>query len=411
MTLGARAKRAIFSVIVMTVALALPAPSPALARTPPPETTARYAVVVDAGDGHVLYQRAARAHRPIASTTKLMTALLALEKFSLRKRLRAPSYHAGAAESVIGLRPGERMSVGDLLRALLLESANDAAVTLARGAAGSVKRFVGEMNVRAQELGLADTHYANPVGLDEPGNYSSALDLSRLASVLLKNETFAEIVDLPSARLGTGARPRMVDNRNDLVARVPWIDGVKTGHTLDAGWVLVGAGSLKGAQLVSVVLGDSSQAARDADTLALLRYGFGSYRRVHIVRAHEPLARARVRYYGGRSVDLVALHPVNVTARRGQKVRTRLDAPDELKGPIAKGAEVGSVTVLKAGKRVRLIPLVTARAVPGAGLLRRLGEYMLIPALALLIVIAAISRRRQVVRRRKRGGGRRRVLT
>jgi D-alanyl-D-alanine carboxypeptidase (penicillin-binding protein 5/6) len=367
--------------------------------------------VVDARDGHVLYQSAPHARRPIASTTKLMTALLALERFPLRKRLRASDYHAAEAESRINLRPGERISVGDLLRALLLESANDAAVTLARSSAGSVERFVDEMNERVQELGLADTHYANPIGLDEPGNYSSALDLSRLARVLLKNETFAEIVDLPRARLGTGDHPRTVDNRNDLVARVPWINGVKTGHTLDAGWVLVGSGTRKGAQLVSVVLGDGSQAERDTDTLALLNYGFSSYRLVRVIRPRERLARARVRFYGGRSVDLVALHPAGVTARRGQRIRTRLEAPDELKGPIPKGAEVGSVTLLRAGKRVRVIPLVTAERVPGAGLIRRLGEYLLIPALAALVAIAAISRRRQVRRARKRGGGRRRVLT
>jgi serine-type D-Ala-D-Ala carboxypeptidase (penicillin-binding protein 5/6) len=387
-------------------ALTLVVPLPAVAGARPPEIGARSAVLVDARDGHVLYERAPRARRPIASATKLMTALLALERFPLRKRLRAAPYRAAQAESRIDLRPGERISVGDLLRALLLESANDAAVTLARGAAGSVERFVDVMNERAQELGLANTHFANPIGLDERGNFSSALDLSRLARRLLRNETFAEIVDLPRARLGTGARPRIVDNRNDLVARVPWIDGVKTGHTLGAGYVLVGAGERKGAQLVSVVLGDSSEAARDADTLALMRYGLSSYRRVGVIRAGARLARARVRFHGGRAVDLVASRPASVTIRRGQEIRTRLQAPDELRGPIEKGAEVGTVTVFRAGKQVRSIPLVTASRVPGASLFRRLGEYLLIPALAVLLALAVVWSRRQ-----KRGDNRRRVVT
>jgi serine-type D-Ala-D-Ala carboxypeptidase (penicillin-binding protein 5/6) len=227
------------------------------------------AIVVDGRDGHVLYKRNADASVPIASTTKLMTALLSVERLPLKRRLRAAPYAAAAAESQIGLVPGERMSVADLLRALLLESANDAAVTLARGAGGSVPEFVALMNARAQKLGLKHTHYANPVGLDEPGNYSSARDLAALARVVLRKGFLAETVDTPKARLLSGAHPRLLDNRNDLVARLPWIDGVKTGHTSDAGYVLVGAGIRKGAQLVSVVLDTPSESARDADTLAL----------------------------------------------------------------------------------------------------------------------------------------------
>jgi D-alanyl-D-alanine carboxypeptidase (penicillin-binding protein 5/6) len=166
-----------------------------------PAPTARAAILVDAHDGHVLYRRAARARRPIASATKLMTALLVIEKLPLAKRLTAPAYEAGPLESQIHLRAGERMSVADLMRALLLESANDAAVTLARGVAGSVPAFVQRMNTRARELGLRDTHFSNPIGLDQPGNYSSAYDLSLLARRLLGNDTFATIVDQPSARL------------------------------------------------------------------------------------------------------------------------------------------------------------------------------------------------------------------
>jgi D-alanyl-D-alanine carboxypeptidase (penicillin-binding protein 5/6) len=392
---------------VALFALALLEPSAVVARSRPLEIGARSAIVVDARDGHVLYQRSPRARRPIASTTKLMTALLALERFPLRKRLRAAEYHAGEAESVIDLRPGERISVGDLLRALLLESANDAAVTLARGAAGSVRRFVGEMNERAKEIGLTDTHYANPIGLDEPGNFSSALDLSRLARTLLKNDTFAEIVDLPNARLGTGARPRMVDNRNDLVARVPWIDGVKTGHTLDAGWVLVGAGSRKGAQLVSVVLGDGSEAARDADTLALLNYGFSSYRRVHFVQDGERIGTAAVKHFGGRLVPLLAGRGASVTIRRGQRLRTNLDASLQLEGPLRKGARVGTVTILREGRPIRTVPVVTAEPVPEAGFLRKFGKWVITPLVVVLVVLVGLRLRA----RRKHGGRTRGVLT
>src|SRR5262245_28874355 len=171
-----------------------------------------------------------------------MTALLAVERLPLDGRVRAVPYHPMPAESLIDLAPGERMSVADLLRAALIESANDAAATLARAAGGSERRFVRLMNREARRLGLSETHDANPVGLDEPGNYSSARDLTTLARVVLRNQFLAKTVDLPRARLKTGAHPRIVVNRNDLVGRVPWVDGVKTGHTNGAGYVLVGAG-------------------------------------------------------------------------------------------------------------------------------------------------------------------------
>jgi serine-type D-Ala-D-Ala carboxypeptidase (penicillin-binding protein 5/6) len=385
----------------MAAALGLVATTEARAdRGGPPPLTASAAVLVDGRDGHVLYRRAASRRRAIASTTKLMTALIALERLPSRRRLTAPVYNAGAAESRIGLRPGERMAVADLMRALLLESANDAAVTLARGVAGSVPAFVTLMNARAAELGLARTHYANPVGLDERGNYSTALDLARLARRLLENDTFATIVDLPSARLRTGARPRVVDNRNDLVARVPWVDGVKTGHTLDAGYVLIGAGTRKGVRLVSVVLGEPSQALRDTDTLALLEYGFSRYRRVRPLTAGAEVAATRVAHFGGRLVPLTVRRDVRLTVRRGERVRTVTVVPPKLDGPIARGARVGEVRVYQGRRLARLVPLVTAEAVPRAGVGRRLGA----PLAALAAVAALAAMLRLAARRGFRGG-------
>ncbi|KKL44798.1 hypothetical protein LCGC14_2362060, partial [marine sediment metagenome] len=136
-----------------------------------PDISAPAAVVVDAEDGHVLYRRSAFSRRAIASATKLMTALIVLEELPLRRRLEAAPYSPGPLESRIDLEPGERMAVGDLLRGLLLESANDAAVTLAVGAAGSVGRFVKQMDERAGEVGLTDTSYSNPVGFDGGENF------------------------------------------------------------------------------------------------------------------------------------------------------------------------------------------------------------------------------------------------
>ncbi len=367
---------------------------PASAAETGPRLSAAAAVLVDARDGTVLYRRAPGTRRPVASATKLMTALLSLERLPLGRRLTAPRYSAGPAESRIDLRPGERMSVADLLRALLLESANDAAVTLARGAAGSVPTFVARMNARAAELGLADTHFSNPIGLDEPRNYSSARDLARLARRLLRDDSFSTIVNMPRARLGTGSRPRIVANRNQLVARVGWVDGVKTGHTQAAGWVLVGSGTRKGVRLVSVVLGEPSSASRDADTLALLRYGFSRYRRVTPLRAGREVATARVSSHGGRRASLTVRRDVRLTIRRGERVRTLVDVPAELDGPIERGEQVGEARMLRDGKLVRAVAVVTAERVPAPDFTGSGAFYALLAGFFGASVAAAVLWRR-----------------
>jgi D-alanyl-D-alanine carboxypeptidase (penicillin-binding protein 5/6) len=332
---------------------------------------------------------------------------VALDELPLGRQLRAVPYDPAPAESRINLRTGERMSVADLIRALLLESANDAAETLAVRAAGSVDRFVAQMNERARELGLTRTRFANPIGLDAGGAHSTALDLSRLARRALRSDFLAATVDMPRARLLSGARPRILANRNRLVREVGWVDGVKTGYTAGAGYVLVGSTSRRGARLVSVVLGAPSESARDADTLALLRYGLSQYRRARPVRAGATLATPAVEYFGGREVRLVPARPLSVTVRRGQRLRTVVRAPGELTGPLPAGARVGAVTVYRDGRRVRSVPLVTAAAVPEAGLLRKVWSAVWSPIAVLAILGIAwwlIVRRR---RRRALAAGRR----
>jgi serine-type D-Ala-D-Ala carboxypeptidase (penicillin-binding protein 5/6) len=164
-----------------------------------PTVSARSAVVVEASTGRTVFAKAPNARRPIASTTKLMTALLVLERASLDDVYAAARYDALPIESKIDLRTGERMNVRDLLRALLLASANDAAVTLAVGTSGSQRAFVRDMNRRARQLGLENTRFANPVGLDTGGGYSSAADLARLTLRLRRNAFFRETVDRPRA--------------------------------------------------------------------------------------------------------------------------------------------------------------------------------------------------------------------
>jgi len=389
-------------VLSAAVAAALAAPAVAAAARPPSVDDAAAAIVVDGGDGAVMLQKDPDKRHAIASTTKLMTALLTLERARPSQVFTAPPYRAQPAESKIDLRKGERMRVADLLEALLLESANDAAETLAEGIAGSRAGFVDLMNRRAAELRLAHTSYANPIGLDEPDNYSTARDLSSLAVRLLRRPRFARIVDMPEAVLESGSHRRVVDNRNDLVRRYSFVDGVKTGHTIDAGYVLVGAArGRSGASVVSVVLGEPSEAARDSDTLALLRWGLGRFRRSRVLDPDRVVARSDVKYRDERA-ELVPRTPLVLTVRRGERVSRRVRAPEELEGPLDARERVGSVTVLLDGKPVRRVALVTAAKVPGAGPLRVLFSPLGVP-LTVLFVFSVLGAAALILRRTRAG--------
>jgi serine-type D-Ala-D-Ala carboxypeptidase (penicillin-binding protein 5/6) len=384
------------------------------ASAPPPQIRAPAAILVEPATGDVVFQRSARQRRPIASTTKLMTALLTLEHASLDDVMTTVPYHGLAAESVAGFRAGERVTVRDLLRALLVTSANDAAATLAARVAGSRSAFVRMMNARARQLRLTDTHYANPIGLDGPGNYSSATDLVKLTLILRRNAFFRETTDQPRVTLRSGAHPRTFVNRNLLVRSVPAVNGVKTGHTATAGYLLVGSASRKGVTVVSAVLGDPSEAARDSDTLALLKYGLGRYHVITALRGNQVVGRATLAHRGDQHVDLVADATVRRTVRAGERVRLRLEgAPTELDGPLPKGARVGTVVVVDRGRAVARVPLVTAEPVDAATFLDRLRDWLSTTTTLLLLAVFAgcslylvLLRRRAVRRRERRRTGR-----
>ena len=340
----------------------------AQAATALPRIRAPGAILVDADSGAVLFAKDADGRRPIASTTKLMTAELTLRRARTSQVFVAPAYPASPAESTIGLAAGERMTVHDLLRALLLASANDAAATLANGVGGSEAAFVQEMNAEAGRLGLTETSYSNPIGLDDPGNYSSARDLARLARHLMGDRRFAKIVDLRQATLTSGRIRRTIQNRNQLVRSVPFVDGVKTGHTRQAGYVLVGAATRGATQVISVVLHEPSEAARDSESLALLRYGLDRFEEIRPVSRDRTLALLPVNYFDGVHIKLHAARDVRLSVHRGAKVHTNvhLPFPMHLTGPLPAGRRVGSVTVVVDGRRAARVPLVTTEATPAA---------------------------------------------
>jgi serine-type D-Ala-D-Ala carboxypeptidase (penicillin-binding protein 5/6) len=398
--------------LVCCAGLALVIPSAALAQSPS-SLSARAAVLYAPETGQTLYGLDANRELPIASTTKLMTALITLEHVHrLGTMFTQNDWTPAADDSAIGLVPGERMSVHDLLLALMLPSADDAAEDLAYNVGhGSVERFVAMMNAKARQLGLRHTHYSTPIGLDSPGNYSSASDLVRLADYdLTHSRYFARIVALPRAVLRSGNEVRYVTNRNDLVGEVPWIDGVKTGHTDDAGYVLVASGHRGGMTLISAVLGTDSEQSRDAGTLAVLDFGYGNFGLRTPVHAGEVLARLPVKDRPGLRVPVRAARAFTRVLSRQTGLRIRVTVPRQLVGPLPGQSVVGDAAVLADGRPIGRIPILLARSLPAVSGLTIAARFVTKPWMLLIIAIVLglgamillVARRRRRVRRPRR---------
>jgi D-alanyl-D-alanine carboxypeptidase (penicillin-binding protein 5/6) len=381
-----------------TAAAKGPEPAAAAKAPQPPHLEARAWALIDARSGEVLASHSIARRLPVASTTKLMTAYVALHEPPLDRVVRAAPYEAEYGESLLGLRTGQRISVRDLLYGLILRSGNDAAYDLARAAAGSTRRFVGQMNRYAAALGLADTHYANPIGLDQRGNHSSAGDLVALTRRLLAIPVFAKIAASRSAVLRSVRPPRRISSINELLTLAPWVSGVKTGHTFGAKYVLVGSGRRKGVELIAAVIGTETDEERFDDTLSLLEYGFAGYGKRVPVHAGQALARLSIRYAGGE-LPLRAARTVAVGVRPGQRLSVGVRAPGEVEGPVRPGAMLGRAVVRVDGLRAASVPLRAGHAVPKASAWGKVRSYLedkllwIVLALS-AILIAAVLRRR-----------------
>jgi serine-type D-Ala-D-Ala carboxypeptidase (penicillin-binding protein 5/6) len=371
----------------------------------PPQLQSRSWGLIDARSGDVLTSHALGKPLPIASTTKLMTAYVALKDLPLDKIVRAQPYEPEYGESLMGLRAGQRISVRDLLYGLILLSGNDAAHTLAIDAAGSEKGFVAQMNRYAAALGLSHTHYANPVGLDEKGNYSSAGDLMTLTRHLLREPAFAKIADSRNAVLRSVHPRRRIESINELLEMAPWVTGVKTGHTFGALYVLVGSGQEHGTSLISVVVGAWTDEERFDGNLELLEWGFRQYRHKQPIRAGQDLASPEIRYSGGE-LPLRAERSLAVGVRRGQKVEVRVSAPHEVEGPLRRGRRLGRATVFVEGRKVGGVALLASRSVAKASAFDRARAFLAdnwIPiglGVFVILILSAILLR-QVARRKE----------
>src|SRR4051812_15198417 len=301
-----------------------------------------------------------------------MTVLLTLEHTKPGDTVVVDPQAAEVGESSANLRAGERLTVRELLEAALIQSANDAADALADHVGkGSEARFVALMNQRARQLGLHDTHYARPDGLDATGHVSSARDVTLLARILMHRPLVRQIVRRQAASISGG---RTLHTWNDLLSSYPGLVGVKTGHTSAAGWNEVAAARRGPVTIYATLLGSPDRDVRNADLAKLLDWGFSRYRAARVVTKGRIYARAAVGY-GRKPVPLVAAAALTPSLRVDFPLVRRVVALDTAKLPVSRGQSLGQVRVYQRGKLVGAVPLVASRAVSRPSLTGRAGWY------------------------------------
>ena len=358
---------------LLALAAALAFVPPALAAGP--SVDARAYLVEDGRTGEVLLAHNPAREVPIASLTKLMTVLLTLERTQPTDVVTISPQAASVGESSIHLRAGEQLTIRDLMAAALIQSANDAAWALAEhvgGGPGSVPRFVFLMNRRARELGLKDTHFVRPDGLDTAGHVSSAKDVTTLARILMQKPLVRRIVAMRDATI---AGNRRLHTWNDLLGAYPGVVGVKTGHTAAAGWSEVAAVRGPGVTVYATILGSPGRSVRNEDLVELIRWGLLRYRVVPIVDASREYARAETPY-GRGDLALVAPRSLRRAVIAGRPLVERIVAPRGVELPVRKGEPLGEIRVYERGRLLARSPLVAARSIEKPGALGRTGWYI-----------------------------------
>ncbi|HEY1514020.1 MAG TPA: serine hydrolase [Gaiellaceae bacterium] len=355
--------------LLLAAAIALAAAAPAHAVAPP--VNARAYVIEDARTGEVLASSKAHVRLPIASITKLMTVLVTLQHHKLTDVVTVDPRAAAVGESSIELEAGEQLTVRDLIKGALIQSANDAADALALSIAADYPSFAKLMNDEAAALGLADTHFVRPDGLDAPGEYSSAADVTKLARILMHTRFVRETVGEETDTIAGG---RTLHTWDDLLSLYAPTIGVKTGHTSKAGWCQVAAARGRGVTVYATLLGSPTRSERNIDLESLLIWGLGQFRVVPAVHTGRTYAEVKVPY-GRASLALVAAKPLLAVARLGRPLTEKVTAPVVVSLPVRAGMALGRVEIRADGRLVGTRDLVASRTINKPSLPRRLAWY------------------------------------
>ncbi|MCH1448661.1 MAG: D-alanyl-D-alanine carboxypeptidase [Litoricolaceae bacterium] len=359
----------------------------ALGNGPPipaaPKLQASGYLLVDATNGEILVEYNAEEPLPPASLTKMMTAYIAEREitegrlsFDDQVPVSVKAWKTGGSRMFI--REGTEVRLEDLLRGIIIQSGNDASVAVAEYIAGSEDVFADVMNQTAISLGMTNTQFKNATGLPEDGHYTTAKDLSVLAARIIQD--FPDTYPIYQEKNFTYNGIKQA-NRNSLLFRDPSVDGLKTGHTEEAGYCLVASAERDGFRLISVVMGTASEKAREQETTKLLQYGFRYFSGKTVFAAGEPLPESARKVWFGEmeSVDLAPTEPLYVTLPLGREsaIQATLDAPDTLDAPLEAGTVVGTVKIMLGERVLAESPVAVAEAVPEGGLFKRLMDFVL----------------------------------
>ena len=318
--------------------------------------SARRAYVMDALSGRVLFEKNADERSLIASTTKIMTALVVCEQSNVLDRMRIPKEAVGIEGSSMYLKEGEVLTLQELLYGLMLSSGNDAAVALAIYCGGTVEGFAELMNDKARVLGLYGTHFVNPHGLDAPGHYATARDLAVLAAYAMENPVFRQTVSTRNVKVGE----RHLTNHNKLLWRVEGADGVKTGFTKAAGRILVSSAARQDRRIIAVTIDDGNDWV---DHAALLEDGFSRYQLHILVTAGEKLGELSVEGGAVGRVEVLAAESFDYAMAPGETAQTAIPGTGFVYAPAVEGADSGFAYVLINGKAVGKVRTVYGQTV------------------------------------------------
>ncbi|MCL2881358.1 MAG: D-alanyl-D-alanine carboxypeptidase [Coriobacteriia bacterium] len=327
-----------------------------------PDVTMKSGLLVTQS-GQVLWSRDPGARRQIASITKIMTAILAIQTIDPDKNITVPQFTLGPGDSSAGLKPGEVMSRHELLQALLIPSGNDAAITLAVACKGNVDSFVTAMNAKAAELGMSNTHFVDPDGVLDTGPYSTATDIATMTRYAMTLPEFCTVVDTREVKIVTNIATHDYKTTNDLLLMYNGANGVKTGFTDAAGYSVATGAARKGIQLYAIVLGTNNLATRFTEAASLLDFGFTHYRTQTLALEGTILGRATVTDYLDRQVPVALSHETTANVNDLEGIVTRKIVIWDGKAPIKKGQQLGMAQFIQNNRLVATTPLVATEQV------------------------------------------------
>lgn len=345
---------------------------------------AKSAILIEASTGEIIYEKNSHEKLPPASMTKMMSMLLVIESIEdgvlgWDDVITVSANASSMGGSQILLETGEQMTVHDLFKGVAVMSGNDAVVALGEAVAGSVDEFVSMMNKRAKELGMNDTNFKNPHGLDDANHYTSAYDMMLVARELVKHEKVLEFTQIYEDYLRKGTdRELWLVNTNKLVRFYPGADGLKTGYTSTAGYCLTATAKKNDMRLIAVVMGEASSAIRNTEVMSMLDYGYAKYRMDTVAKKTQVFSKVSVEKAKEESVDIVPVEDITLfnpkTTKLGN-ISYELEL-DTIKAPIKVGDIVGKLVVLNDGVKVKEVDVTVNKDIKKANLFELYTRYL-----------------------------------